>query len=48
MGEVENLQQFHPFKGLAVCPQQISYRLMRKQNLDRLALEFLRCIDKLM
>jgi hypothetical protein len=47
-GEVENLQRFHPFKGLAVCLQQISCRLRCKQNLDRIALEFLRCIDKLL
>jgi hypothetical protein len=48
MGEAENLRRFYHFKGFAVCPQQMSCRLMYKQNLDRIALEFLRCIDKLL
>jgi hypothetical protein len=48
MGEVESLWRFHPFKGLAVCPQHISCCLMCKQNLDRIALEFQQCIDKLL
>jgi hypothetical protein len=48
MSEVKNLGRFRPLKGLAVCPQQISCRLICKRNLDRIVLEFLRWIDKLL
>jgi hypothetical protein len=45
MSEIESLRRFHRFKGLVVCPKQISSRLMCKQKMDRIALELLRCIE---